>query len=62
MAHSESLRGKAMSTSIVATASDGYQVVFSIGELDETIGNLQVLVADSGMGKPWRKTQVRYVS
>lgn len=50
--HNEGLRGKAMSTSIVATGSDGYQVVFSIGELDETIGNLQVLVADSEDGKP----------
>ena len=48
----QALRGKEMSTSIVATASDGYQVVFSIGELDETIGNVQVLVADSEDGKP----------
>lgn len=48
----EKLRGKAMSTCIVITARDGYQVTFSIGELDESIGNLQVLVADSEDGKP----------
>jgi DMSO/TMAO reductase YedYZ molybdopterin-dependent catalytic subunit len=48
----ESLRGKALSTVIVVSASDGYQVVFSIAELDEGIGNLQVLVADSEDGKP----------
>jgi hypothetical protein len=27
-------------------------VVFSLGELDESIGNLQVLIADSEDGKP----------
>lgn len=48
----ENLRGKAMSTCIVVSASDGYQVVFSIAELDESVGNLQVLVADSEDGKP----------
>lgn len=48
----ENLRGKAMSTVVVVSASDGYQVVFSIGELDVSIGNLQVLVADSEDGKP----------
>lgn len=48
----ENLRGKAMSTTIVVSAADGYQVVFSIGELDESIGNLEVLVADSQDGKP----------
>lgn len=48
----ESLRGKAMSTCILISATDGYQVVFSISELDESIGNLEVLVADSEDGKP----------
>jgi hypothetical protein len=47
----EGVRGKAMSTAIVVRASDGYQVVFSIAELDESIGNLQVLVADHEDGK-----------
>jgi hypothetical protein len=48
----ENLRGKVLTTCIVITASDGYQVTFSIAELDEGIGNLQVLVADSEDGKP----------
>jgi hypothetical protein len=48
----ENLRGKAMSTCIVVSASDGYQVAFSWAELDESIGNLQVLIADSEDGKP----------
>lgn len=37
---------------IVAVAADGYQVTFSIAELDEGIGNAKVLVADSEDGKP----------
>lgn len=52
----ENLRGRAMSTCIVVSASDGYQVTFSIAELDESIGNLQVLVADSEDGKPLAQT------
>jgi hypothetical protein len=52
----ENLRGKSMPTAIIVSASDGYQVTFSIGELDESIGNLQVLVADSEDGKPLAQT------
>ena|SRR5579871_6855872 len=48
----ENLRGKALTTCIIVSASDGYQVVFSLAELDEGIGNVQVLVADSEDGKP----------
>jgi hypothetical protein len=48
----ESLRGKAFSTTVVVSATDGYQVAFSIAELDESVGNLQVLVADNEDGKP----------
>jgi DMSO/TMAO reductase YedYZ molybdopterin-dependent catalytic subunit len=48
----ENLRGKALATCVVITANDGYQVTFSVAELDESIGNLQVLVADSEDGKP----------
>src|SRR5262249_36132312 len=48
----ENLRGKAMATSIVINATDGYQVVFSLAELDESVGNTQVLIADSEDGKP----------
>lgn len=52
----ENLRGKAMPTCVVVSAGDGYQVTFSVGELDESIGNLQVLVADSEDGKPLAAT------
>jgi len=48
----ENLKGKALTTCIIVSASDGYQVVFSLAELDEGIGNLQVLVADSEDDKP----------
>src|ERR1700727_1209559 len=48
----ENLHGKALASFVMVTASDGYQVQFSIAELDEGIGNLQVLVADSEDGKP----------
>jgi hypothetical protein len=48
----ESLRGKGLLECVVVSASDGYQVTFSIGELDESVGNLQVLVADAEDGKP----------
>jgi DMSO/TMAO reductase YedYZ molybdopterin-dependent catalytic subunit len=52
----ENLRGKALATCIVIIAADGYQVTFSIAELDESIGNLTVLVADSEDGKPLTQT------
>ena len=50
----ESLHGKAFSTTIVVSATDGYQVAFSIAELDESVGNLQVLVAMPKMESRWR--------
>jgi DMSO/TMAO reductase YedYZ molybdopterin-dependent catalytic subunit len=45
------LRGKALTTYVVAKAHDGYQVVFTLGELDAEFGNEQVLVADKRDGK-----------
>jgi len=48
----ENLRGKGLTICVVISAADGYQVTFSIAELDESIGNLQVLVADTEDGKP----------
>jgi len=47
----ENLRGKALATSVIVAASDGYQVAFSIAELDSSIGNHQVIVADREDGK-----------
>ena len=46
------LRGKAMASYIVAKAHDGYQVVFSLGEIDEAFGNESILIADKREGKP----------
>jgi DMSO/TMAO reductase YedYZ molybdopterin-dependent catalytic subunit len=46
------LRGSALTTYVIAKASDGYQVVFTLGELDAAFGNEKVLVADKREGKP----------
>ena len=46
------LRGKALAGYVLAKAADGYEVVFSLGELDQAFGNLSILVADKRDGKP----------
>lgn len=46
------LRGKALASYIVAKAHDGYQVVFSPGEMDSSFGNESIVVADKRDGKP----------
>ena len=51
-ASGERLRGGWMAAVVRATGADGYQVVFSLAELDESFGGLQVLVADQQNGKP----------
>ncbi len=45
------LRGKALTTYVVAKAHDGYQVVFTLGEIDAEFGNEQILIADKRDGK-----------
>lgn len=45
------LRGKALTTYILAKAHDGYQVVFTLGEIDAEFGNTQIIVADKRDGK-----------
>ena len=45
------LRGKAIASYIVAKAHDGYQVVSSLGEIDEAFGNGSILIADKREGK-----------
>jgi hypothetical protein len=45
------LRGKALTTYILAKAHDGYQVVFTLGEIDTEFGNEQIIVADMRDGK-----------
>jgi len=46
------LRGKVLSSYVVAKAQDGYQVIFTLGELDPDFGNETILVADKRDGKP----------
>lgn len=46
------LRGKALSSYVIAKAHDGYQVLFSLGEIDAAFGNLTVVVADKQDGQP----------
>src|SRR5580698_5746829 len=46
------LRGKVLSSYVLAKAMDGYQVIFTLGELDPDFGNERVLLADKRNGKP----------
>jgi hypothetical protein len=46
------LRGKALTTYILAKAHDGYEVVFTIGEIAPEFGNTSIIVADKRDGKP----------
>jgi DMSO/TMAO reductase YedYZ molybdopterin-dependent catalytic subunit len=48
----ESLRGAAMASYVLAEAADGYQVVFSLAELDSGIVDSDVIVADTMDGAP----------
>jgi DMSO/TMAO reductase YedYZ molybdopterin-dependent catalytic subunit len=45
------LRGKALSTYVVAKAHDGYQVVFTLAEVAPEFANEPILVADKRDGK-----------
>jgi DMSO/TMAO reductase YedYZ molybdopterin-dependent catalytic subunit len=46
------LRGKALATYVLVKAHDGYQVAFTLGEVDPQFGNESILVADKRDGKP----------
>src|SRR6478735_4370538 len=46
------LKGPWLAAVVRATGADGYQVVFTLAELDAAFGNLEVLVADQQDGKP----------
>lgn len=46
------MRGPALATYVLASASDGYQVVFSLGEVDPAMTDEQFLLADKANGKP----------
>jgi len=46
------MKGKALASYVLAKARDGYQVVFSLAELEPDFGDQQVLVADKRDGAP----------
>jgi hypothetical protein len=46
------LTGKAVATYVRASAKDGYQVVFSLAELDPAFTSNDIIVADTIDGKP----------
>jgi DMSO/TMAO reductase YedYZ molybdopterin-dependent catalytic subunit len=54
------LRGKALATYVLAEAQDGYQVVFSLAELDPSFIDNQVLLADTANGKALFGAQGRF--
>ena len=54
------LRGKALAGYVLASASDGYQVVFSLGELDPSFIDNEILLADAANGKPLFGAQGRF--
>ncbi len=54
------LRGKALASYLIAAAEDGYQVVFSLAELDPAFVDRPVLVADTADGKPLFGAQGRF--
>jgi DMSO/TMAO reductase YedYZ molybdopterin-dependent catalytic subunit len=54
------LRGKALTSYVLAEAQDGYQVVFSLAELDPSFIDNEILLADSANGKPLSGAQGRF--
>src|SRR5262245_35462671 len=52
VASGEALRGRALTTYVLAEAQDGYQVIFSVGELDPLLGEAPILLADKANDKP----------
>jgi hypothetical protein len=54
------LRGKALTGYVLAEAQDGYQVLFSLAELDPSVIDNEVLPADTANGKPLFGAQGRF--
>jgi hypothetical protein len=46
------LSGKALASYVLAEASDGYQVTFTLAEIDPGFTDNQILVADTADGQP----------
>ena len=53
----EKLRGSAMATYVLAEASDGYSVLYSLAELDSDFQDSDVIVADTMNGAPLDEKQ-----
>jgi DMSO/TMAO reductase YedYZ molybdopterin-dependent catalytic subunit len=51
------VKGGALATYVLASAGDGYQVLFSIGELDPAVSGSEIIVADTVDGGPLSDTQ-----
>src|SRR6185369_4232732 len=54
------LRGKALAGYVLAQAQEGYQVVFSLGELDPSFIDNEILLADTAGGKALSGPQGRF--
>jgi DMSO/TMAO reductase YedYZ molybdopterin-dependent catalytic subunit len=54
------LRGKALAGYVLAQAQDGYEVVFSLGELDPAFIDNEILLADTANGKALFGAQGRF--
>lgn len=46
------MRGPVLATYVLAEASDGYRVLYSVGEIDPAFHDNQILLADSANGQP----------
>jgi len=51
------LKGKALSTYILATARDGYAVVYTLAEMDAAFTDSEIVLADRAKGEPLNDTQ-----
>jgi DMSO/TMAO reductase YedYZ molybdopterin-dependent catalytic subunit len=60
VAQGSELRGKALSSYVLASAQDGYQALFSLAELDPSFLDSQILLADTANGKPLFGAQGRF--
>jgi DMSO/TMAO reductase YedYZ molybdopterin-dependent catalytic subunit len=60
VAQGSELRGKALTNYVLAEAQDGYQVVFSLAELDPAFIDNEILLADTANGKPLFGAQGRF--
>jgi DMSO/TMAO reductase YedYZ molybdopterin-dependent catalytic subunit len=60
VAQGSELRGKALTNYVLAEAQDGYQVVFSLAELDPAFIDNEILLADTANGKVLFGAQGRF--